>query len=66
MLNAPRGKHDEAIALAEETFPILRERMKLHAGKLSGGEQQMLRSCARTSASRALFSSMNRRWVSRP
>ena len=38
----PRGHHDEAIALAEETFPILRERMKLHAGKLSGGEQQML------------------------
>ena len=42
VLNAPRGQHDEAIALAEETFPILRERMKLHAGKLSGGEQQML------------------------
>ncbi len=42
VLNAPRGKHDEAIALAEETFPVLRERMRLHAGKLSGGEQQML------------------------
>ena len=42
MLNAPRGQHDEAIALAEETFPILLKRMNLHAGKLSGGEQQML------------------------
>jgi len=41
-LDAPRGQESAALALAVETFPVLGQRLKLHAGKLSGGEQQML------------------------
>jgi branched-chain amino acid transport system ATP-binding protein len=33
---------DESLALAYETFPILEERTNQRAGKLSGGQQQML------------------------
>ena len=41
-LDAPRGQESDAVALGVDTFPVLGERLKLHAGKLSGGEQQML------------------------
>jgi len=33
---------DESLAMAYETFPILKERTTQRAGKLSGGQQQML------------------------
>jgi branched-chain amino acid transport system ATP-binding protein len=33
---------DELLAMAYETFPILKERTTQRAGKLSGGQQQML------------------------
>ena len=43
-LGALHGKGEYASGLAEqyEQFPVLKERRKQHAGKLSGGERQML------------------------
>jgi len=38
----PRKVAKERIALVLETFPILKERLRQDAGRLSGGEQQML------------------------
>jgi branched-chain amino acid transport system ATP-binding protein len=41
-LQAPRGHEDEAETRGTEAFPILGERLDQKAGKLSGGQQQML------------------------
>lgn len=40
--NLPKEKLDERIEYVINFFPILKERLKQFAGKLSGGEQQML------------------------
>lgn len=42
VLQSDRGRHEEALRLATEAFPILGSRLKQLAGTLSGGEQQML------------------------
>ena len=42
VLQSPRGRAADAVALAVETFPRLGERLDQRAGTLSGGEQQML------------------------
>jgi branched-chain amino acid transport system ATP-binding protein len=41
-LGLPGGKVSEGIALVLEYFPALEARLNVHAGQLSGGEQQML------------------------
>ena len=38
----PAKKHEEAIGRATALFPVLRQKWKLEAGNLSGGEQQVL------------------------
>jgi branched-chain amino acid transport system ATP-binding protein len=38
----PSGRHEAAIAPTLDLFPVLRQKHKLMAGNLSGGEQQML------------------------
>jgi branched-chain amino acid transport system ATP-binding protein len=38
----PGKKHEEAIGRATALFPVLRQKWKLEAGNLSGGEQQVL------------------------
>lgn len=45
-----------------DMFPILRQRPKQAAGKLSGGEQQMVALCVPLSPNRNCSCSMNRRW----
>jgi branched-chain amino acid transport system ATP-binding protein len=42
LLAAPRGRKVDAVAVAGDTFPVLRSRLGQLAGSLSGGEQQML------------------------
>lgn len=37
-----RGKTQERLAFVFEIFPVLKDRLKQHAGTLSGGEQRML------------------------
>ena len=44
---AARRDIDRNLALAFETFPVLKERQKQLAGTLSGGQQQMLAHRAR-------------------
>jgi branched-chain amino acid transport system ATP-binding protein len=42
VLQSPKGRAAEGVALAVDTFPRLGERLGQQAGTLSGGEQQML------------------------
>jgi branched-chain amino acid transport system ATP-binding protein len=42
LLATPRGRKVDAVAVAGDTFPVLRSRLGQLAGSLSGGEQQML------------------------
>lgn len=42
LLQASKGEDEAAIAQATDAFPILRERLSQNAGRLSGGQQQML------------------------
>jgi branched-chain amino acid transport system ATP-binding protein len=41
-LFSPKGKERESIAKAADTFPAIGSRMNQAAGRMSGGEQQML------------------------
>ena len=42
VVQAAKGKEDEAITKAAEAFPVLGRRLDQAAGTMSGGEQQML------------------------
>jgi branched-chain amino acid transport system ATP-binding protein len=42
VMQAPKGREADAVEIAGEVFPILRERLNQDAGTLSGGQQQML------------------------
>jgi branched-chain amino acid transport system ATP-binding protein len=42
IMQAPRGREDDAIGRAVEAFPILGKRLWQRASTMSGGEQQML------------------------
>ena len=57
---------EELRGKAYDRFPILRERRKLTAGLLSGGEQQMLSLAPRSRTHPRSSSPTNRPWGSRP
>lgn len=42
LLQAGRTPFDEALAVAADAFPVLKDRLEQTAGTLSGGQQQML------------------------